>query len=274
MAFSGSNKNLKGAFNQSDLYRETQKKYGRNTDAYHDALDAIKVSRVSFSKEFEDFRQLPKYSHVPLAVIHPSPIKRMPKPRRPEPDFEVEASPSRIIQRPGPRYEIPESLARPPVEISAGGRKRRPKSGVGFGSSQPRFGSRIASAKSSSKFADRQDAERAKIEQEKLRVINQNVKSFYDTLKAGLEKPDDDDVFCESCPAYTVREAKNHNRVHALLGQLNVRLNDGDPHMASKLHLKGLLQAFVKLSDSQCNDIFNNLTKKAEPRSNSRGERG
>ena len=49
-------KQQKGGFSQSDLLRETQKKYGKNSEAYHDALDAIKVTRVSYSKEFEDFR--------------------------------------------------------------------------------------------------------------------------------------------------------------------------------------------------------------------------
>ncbi len=99
MAFAGGTGNMfyqKGGVSQSDLYNESLKKYGKNTDAYHDALDAIKVSKVSFSKEFEDFRQLPKYSHVPLAVIHPSPIKRMAKPRRPNPEFEVQTSPTRL----------------------------------------------------------------------------------------------------------------------------------------------------------------------------------
>ena len=95
MAFSGNlNPKYKNNFvSQNDIFRETAKQYGRNTEAYHDALDNIKASKVSFATEFEDFRQLPKYSHVPLAVIHPSPIKRLPKPQRPVPDFEINASP-------------------------------------------------------------------------------------------------------------------------------------------------------------------------------------
>ena len=63
--------------------------HGRGTPAQYDALDAIKVSKVSAAREFEDFRQLPKFTHKELAVIHPSPIKRMPKPRRPSPEFEL-----------------------------------------------------------------------------------------------------------------------------------------------------------------------------------------
>lgn len=119
---------------QGDLYRETLKAYGKGTDAHFDALDAIKVTKVSAAKEFEDFRRLPKYSHVPLAVIHPSPVKRHSKPRRPSPDFEIESSPQRLVHRPGKKYEIPDALMRPPIEITAG-KKVRPKSSLGFGSS-------------------------------------------------------------------------------------------------------------------------------------------
>jgi len=30
---------------------------------------------VSKAKEFESFKQIPRYSHVPMAVINPSPVK-------------------------------------------------------------------------------------------------------------------------------------------------------------------------------------------------------
>jgi len=99
MAFSGtggSNKFRQSQTSQAELYRENLKAYGKGTDAYYDATEAIKVQRVSAATEFEDFRRLPKYTHIPLAVIHPSPIKRMMKPRRPDCDFEVQASPSRM----------------------------------------------------------------------------------------------------------------------------------------------------------------------------------
>ena len=106
----------------------------------YDALDAIKVSKVSQATEFEDFRQLPKFSHVPLAVIHPSPVKRMAKPLRPDPDFEAEVSPYRLQQRPTSRHEIPESLMRAPRDDAAGDKKIKPKASIGFGTGQPRWG--------------------------------------------------------------------------------------------------------------------------------------
>lgn len=121
------------------MLRESGKLHGRGSQAQFEALDAIRVTKVSAAKEFEDFRQLPKYSHVPLAVINPSPVKRVVKPRRPSPEFEILGSPSKQVHRPKGRMEIPESLMRPPMEISVG-KKKRPKSSLGFGSSQPRFG--------------------------------------------------------------------------------------------------------------------------------------
>ena len=157
MSFSGtansSKYKLANTVNQSDLYRDTLKSYQKGSEAQFDALDAIKVSKVSFAREFEDFRQLPKYSHIPLAVIHPSPVKRVQKPRRPSPDFELQSSPQRMVTRPTFRQDIPESLVRPPVQVTAGG-KKRPKSSLGFGSSTSRFGTNKAS-RSKVNFAER-----------------------------------------------------------------------------------------------------------------------
>ena len=175
MAFSQANKfgSRQGAgVSQNDLFRESIKQHGRGTPAHFDAMDAIKVTKVSAAREFEDFRQLPKFTHKTLAVIHPSPIKRMAKPRRPSPDFEVQASPTRMVHRPTGRHEIPESLLRPPVEISAG-RKSRPKSSLGFGSSQPRWGKRLDGGKAVRKSAaEIQEQNRANAEAEKLKIIN------------------------------------------------------------------------------------------------------
>ena len=83
---------------------------------------------------------MPKFSHVPLAVIHPSPVKRMAKPMRPNPEFEAEFSPYRLQQRSSSRHEIPESLMRAPRDDSTGDKKIKPKASIGFGTGQARFG--------------------------------------------------------------------------------------------------------------------------------------
>ena len=123
-----------GTVSQSELYRESMREHGRHTEALHDALDAIKVSKVSMATEFEDFRQLPKFSHVPLGVIHPSPVKRFVKPARPDPELEAEFSPYRLQERPSPRPEFPESLMRAPRDESAGEKRIKPKPAIAFGS--------------------------------------------------------------------------------------------------------------------------------------------
>ena len=149
---------MKATYNQADFLKETSKTFGRGSEAYHDALNAQKVSKVSFSKEFEEFRQLPKFSHVPLAVIHPSPIKRLANPKRPDPDFEIEASPTKLLNRPGKRYEVPDSLQRPPGMEPTTVKKSRPKTAsLGFGSSQPRFGAKNASKKSKLNWAEKME---------------------------------------------------------------------------------------------------------------------
>lgn len=167
------NSRQNGGVSQNDLFRESLKLHGRNTPAHYDAMDAIKVTKVSAATEFEDFRQLPKFTHKTLAVIHPSPIKRMPKPRRPSPDFETRGSPTRLVHRPSGRYEIPESLLRPPMQISAG-RKSRPKSSLGFGTSQPRFGlkNRGGGKGVRKTAAELQEQNRANVEADKNKVIN------------------------------------------------------------------------------------------------------
>lgn len=48
------------------------------------------------AREFETFKQLPKFNHVPYAVIHPSPDKvRKPSPP-PRPDFKMVASNAKL----------------------------------------------------------------------------------------------------------------------------------------------------------------------------------
>jgi len=89
------------------------KQHGKDTRAYFDGLDALKVTKVSNARETLDCYQLPKYSHVSLGVIHPSPVKRMVKPVRPDFEYEVEASPERLHKR-EQRPEVPDNLMRPP----------------------------------------------------------------------------------------------------------------------------------------------------------------
>ena len=98
------------------------------------------------------------------------------------------------------------------------------------------------------------------------------MKNFYEAIKAGLDKADDDVFKAEVSQNMVAREAKNLNKLHALMGNLNQRVSGGDTYTASKNEAKQLFQAFVKLSEQQCNDIFNHLTKKPEPKKDKKKE--
>ena len=109
------------------------------------------MKHVSQAREYETFKQLPKFDHVSLAVIHPTSRQRRRAPVKPTPDMEKEinVSPARLNAKLDTRKEIPESLSRPPMTSSSGGggggrsssnKNKRPRAiSVHFGGTQPRF---------------------------------------------------------------------------------------------------------------------------------------
>ena len=71
---------------------------------------------VECAHEFETFKQLPKFNHVPMAVIHPSP-KKVKKPSPPpRPDFQMVASNAKLNIRRYQAKQIPDHLMRAPLE--------------------------------------------------------------------------------------------------------------------------------------------------------------
>jgi hypothetical protein len=48
-----------------------------------------KFHEVAKAKEFETYRNLPKFTHVPMAVIHPSPKKVKQLSPEPVPDLNI-----------------------------------------------------------------------------------------------------------------------------------------------------------------------------------------
>ena len=82
------------------------------------------VNKVSQAKEFESFRNIPKFSKPNLAVIHPSPKKKHRQPMRADPNLEFDAVP--FAPKPYQRHvrKIPEHLTRPPIEVKS--EPRRP----------------------------------------------------------------------------------------------------------------------------------------------------
>ena len=71
---------------------------------------------VAKAKEFESFKQMPRFSHALGAVIHPSPTKVEKEPRhRPPKSLQFDGSPLKLAARPAQR-QLPEELVRPPID--------------------------------------------------------------------------------------------------------------------------------------------------------------
>lgn len=91
-------------------------------------------------------------------------------------------------------------------------------------------------------------------------------------MKADLDKPDDD-VFCDAIGnALLVREAKNFNRVHNLFNVICQKLCKSIDFMITKSEFRTLVHAFIRLTDTQTNEMFGHLTKKASTKSSHNNE--
>lgn len=110
---------------------------------------------------------------------------------------------------------------RPPMEVT-GGKRRRPKSSVGFGSGQPRFGQKSAAsrARGGARAHEQLEKEQAKREAEKQRDINNNLKQFYEAVKTCLDKPDDAIFNDRLDTTYNVTQAKRDNEMKNLFKKL------------------------------------------------------
>lgn len=126
------------------------------------------------------------------------------------------------------------------MEIS-GGKKSRPKSSLGFGSSQPRFGTAKATRAKGSNYQDRIDLERSKHDAERNRIINGNLKIVHEAIKECLDKPEEE-VFNETLSTnFSVREAKNLFKYHDLLRKCNNLLQGMDMTSVNKLQYRNLV---------------------------------
>jgi hypothetical protein len=56
----------------------------------------IHYVRVEKAKEYESYRRLPKFTHVPMAVINPATMKKRTPPRVHSPSLMLSASQARV----------------------------------------------------------------------------------------------------------------------------------------------------------------------------------
>lgn len=141
----------------------------------------MSVHKVSEAKEFEAFRNLPKFSKPILGVIHPSPQKKKPPTRRPDPDVEVEGSPARMFKQDRTRIEIPEHLMKAPADS--------------FGASAPRPRSQSSNKKGKLKGGLKNVQEQQLREAERKKNLNAEriIQEWFTEIKANLEKDNEAD---------------------------------------------------------------------------------
>jgi hypothetical protein len=99
------------------------------------ASSQLKFMQVEKAKEFESYRQLPKYNKPVLACINPSPKKKRTPPREVSPSIIVSGSTSKLQIKKVEKKQIPDHLMRAPMDsfTSSPSSKKfgRPKSSVG-----------------------------------------------------------------------------------------------------------------------------------------------
>ncbi len=75
--------------------------------------------KVTKAKEFEGYRTLPKFDHVSMAVIHPSPTKKRAPYAPPTPDLTIGSRTAKMTERDTQRKQLPEHLIRPSLDTSS-----------------------------------------------------------------------------------------------------------------------------------------------------------
>jgi hypothetical protein len=224
---------------------------------------------VAKAKEFESFKQIPRYSHATLAVIHPPPLKHPKDVWKPPRDLSFDAS---IVEVQPKRFEpknIPEALIRPPIDEETLIRikenaKAKPVEKLG---------------KKMSLGAQKEYKAELKRKQEiqmKIRKADKNFKGFEEEVKKILHRPGEELIipelgatvemanFAEKSGKimrflYTCFEAstKDYNRLPP-----NAHVDVAN-HKVGKSDFVNFIRFFMKdLSETQATDIFMNLTKK------------
>ena len=70
---------------------------------------------MSKAHEFESFRQIPKYDHKALAVIHPSPVREKREVWKPDRNLNFDGETLEVKPRRWEPKNIPDHLTRPPI---------------------------------------------------------------------------------------------------------------------------------------------------------------
>ena len=158
---------------------------------------------MSKAKEFESFRQMPKYTHKELAVIHPSPTREMRDIWKPDRHLNFDGETLDLMAR---RYEqkaIAEHLVRPPIDEEVLMKLRT-----------------MSAKKEVKKNLSIQEKREMKAEHKRKTEINirikkaeKNIKEFFAHCKKILEK-DNEELVVAECGSGTVEQAKFYETKH------------------------------------------------------------
>lgn len=225
---------------------------------------------VSKAHEFESFRQLPKYSHASLAVIHPPPKKVTKEVWQPDNRLGFDGESVRLGAR---RYEaktIPEHLVRPTIDEEAMIRMKAAQS------------SKMITAKTKKMSLGAQKEFKAEEKRKneikvKIRKAERNLKSFFMTIKRILEC-NEQDLVHKDCPETTVSQALHAEKMQKccqflyscfLAAKHNAGRMDARAHLAIEEHRVGTkdFAAFLKffnkdLGETLATEIFMLLNKR------------
>lgn len=170
----------------------------------------VKFLKVEKAKEFETFRNLPKFTHVPMAVIHPSPRKKNRHEKSPTPNLTLSGNTAKLLVK---RYEpkqFPDHLMRAPMDSSYSG-------GGGYSSSPKRarstggFGSSPNGSKKSLKQVRnaKENAKKMESETKRSKRAEDNKKVLFGEIKKILDSKSDDEQILPPFISSLVRDARN-----------------------------------------------------------------
>jgi hypothetical protein len=142
---------------------------------------SVKFIKIEKAKEYKDYQRMPKFDHKALAVIHPSPRKKLTPPREESPTFTIAAVPAKPqAKRHEPRV-IPDHLLRAPMDsFTSSPTSGAKRGGGGRPATAGSKGKRGASAKGGVKKYESGESKRAKRAEVNKKTLFSEIKKLID----------------------------------------------------------------------------------------------
>ena len=122
----------------------------------------VRFLKVEKAKEYESFKRVPKFNHVSMAVINPSPRKMRSPPKSKSPTLNISATSAKIQIKKYEPKQIPDHLLRAPMDSFTSSPTAK-KSGTGGGRAKTAGGSRKGASNKSKDSGKKLDGESKKV---------------------------------------------------------------------------------------------------------------